>query len=338
MKRWILKSGATTLDGLVLEDAPIPQPGPGEVRVRIRAVSLNFREQLTLTNAGEAWRTANDLIPVADGAGEIDALGEGVTKWSVGDKVATVYLRDFVHWPPHPGIGLGLGSLDENGVLAEYVVLSAERVTRAPATLSFAEAATLPCAALTAWTALQRAYPVQPGQKVLSLGTGSVSLFAMAFVRALGAIPYATTSKDDKRSRLLELGAAEVFNYKTDPDWGKSVFTATGGVDKVVNTAGFGSINQSVQALAFGGDIGVVGLFDFGDAIEPGLFLAKGTSIRGIPVGTRDAMEAMIKFIDEHKIKPVIDRVIAFVDAKAAYEAQSTPDLFGKIVIELDWR
>lgn len=335
MRRWILKNGATTLDGLVLEDAPIPRPGRGEVRVRIRAVSLNFRDQLTLMNAGEGWRKNKDLIPVADGAGEIDAIGEGVKKWSVGDKVATVYLKDFVHWPPHPGIGLGLGALDEDGVLAEYVVLSAERVTRAPTSLSLTEAATLPCAALTAWTALQSAYPVQPGQKMLSLGTGNVSLFAMAFVRALGATPYVTTSKDDKRARLLHLGAAEVFNYKTDAEWGKSVFAATGGVDKVVNTAGLGSINQSIQALAFGGDVGVVGLFNFGDAIEPSLFLAKGTSIRGIPVGTRDGMEEMIRFIDVNQIKPVIDRVIPFVDAKAAYEAQNASDLFGKIVIEV---
>ncbi|MBH1450055.1 NAD(P)-dependent alcohol dehydrogenase [Stenotrophomonas maltophilia] len=333
MKRWILKSGETTLDGLVLEDVAKPDPGPGQVRVRIRAVSMNYREQLALMNAGGNWRVDRDIIPVADGAGEIDAVGEGVDRWNVGDKVITVYLRDFIHWPPHGGIGLGLGALDEDGVLAEYVILSAERVTRAPTTLSFAEAATLPCAALTAWTALQNAYPVQSGQKVLSLGTGSVSLFAMAFAQALGAKTYVTTSQDDKRSRLLDLGAEAIFNYRTDESWGQSIYAATGGVDKVVNTAGFGSINQSVQSVAFGGDIGVVGLFNFGDVIEPGLFLAKGTSIRGIPVGTRDAQEEMVRFIDEHQIKPVIGRVIPFADAKDAYEAQSAPDLFGKIVV-----
>jgi len=335
MKRWILKSGATTLDGLVLEDVAKPEPGPGEVRVRIRAVSLNYREQLVLGNAGGNWRVDRDLIPVADGAGDIDAVGEGVKPWSVGDKVVTVYLRNFIHWPPHADIGLGLGSLDEDGVLTEYVVLPADRVSRAPSTLSYAEASTLPCAALTAWTALQNAYPVQSGQKVLSLGTGSVSLFAMAFARALGAKTYLTTSQDDKRSRLRDLGAEEIFNYRTDPEWGKSVYAATGGVDKVVNTAGLGSINQSVQAVAFGGDIGVVGLFTFGEALEPGLFLAKGTSIRGIPVGSRDGLEDMIRFIDKHHIKPVIDRVVPFADAKDAYKAQSAPDLFGKIVIKV---
>jgi len=335
MKRWILKSGATTLDGLVLEDAQKPEPGPGEVRVRIRAVSLNYREQLVLGDAGGNWRLDRDLIPVADGAGDIDALGEGVEQWSVGDKVITVYLRDFIQWPPHPGIGLGLGSLDEDGVLAEYVVLPAARLTRAPGTLNYVEASTLPCAALTAWTALQNAYPVKSGQKVLSLGTGSVSLFAMAFAQALGAKTYVTTSKDDKRSHLLDLGAEDVFNYRTDENWGQSIYAATGGVDKVVNTAGFGSINQSVQALAFGGDIGVVGLFNFGEAIDPGLFFAKGASVRGIPVGPRDAQEEMIRFIDKHQIKPVIDRVIPFADAKDAYQAQSAPDLFGKIVVEI---
>jgi len=335
MKRWILKSGTTTLDGLVLEDVAKPQPGPGEVLVRIRAVSMNYREQLTLMNAGGNWRVDRDIVPVADGAGEVEAVGQGVDKWVAGDKVITVYLRDFIQWPPHPGIGLGLGALDEDGVLAEYVVLPAERLTRAPSTLSFAEAATLPCAALTAWTALQNAYPVKAGQKVLSLGTGAVSLFATAFAKAMGAKTYLTTSKDDKVARLRELGAETVFNYRTDENWGQTIFAATGGVDKLVNTAGFGSINQSVQAVAFGGDIGIVGLFNFGDVIEPGLFLAKGTSIRGIPVGTRDAQEEMVRFIDQHQIKPVIDRIIPFADAKEAYKAQGEPDLFGKIVIEV---
>lgn len=335
MKRWILKSGATTLDGLVLEDVAKPEPGRGEVRVRIRAVSLNYRDQLALSNAGGNWRLDRDLIPVADGTGEIDAVGEGVVQWSLGDNVITVYLRNFIDWPPHAGIGLGLGSLGEDGVLAEYVVLPADRVIRAPSTLNYVEASTLPCAALTAWTALQNAYPVRSGQKILSLGTGSVSLFAMAFAQAMGAKTYLTTSQDDKRSRLLDLGAEEVFNYRTNENWGQSIYSATGGVDKVVNTAGFGSMNQSVHALAFGGDIGVVGLFNFGDVIEPGLFLAKGVSARGIPVGSRSSLEEMVGFIDKHQIKPVVDRVIPFDDAKDAYQAQSAPDLFGKIVIEV---
>ncbi len=335
MKRWILKSGATTLDGLILEDVVKPEPGPGEVRVRIRAVSLNYREQLVLGNAGGNWRLDRDLIPIADGAGDIDAVGEGVEQWIVGDKVITVYLRDFIQWPPHPSIGLGLGSLEEDGVLAEYVVLPAARLTRSPDTLSYVEASTLPCAALTAWTALQNAYPVTPGQNVLSLGTGSVSLFAMAFAQALGAKTYVTTSKDNKRSRLLDLGTEDIFNYRTDENWGQSIYASTGGVNKVVNTAGFGSINQSVLALAFGGDIGVVGLFNFGEAIDPGLFFAKGASVRGIPVGSRDAQEEMVRFIDKHQIKPVIDRVVPFAETKDAYQAQSAPNLFGKIVIEV---
>ncbi|ASK33238.1 alcohol dehydrogenase (plasmid) [Alcanivorax sp. N3-2A] len=335
MKRWVLKSGATTLDGLFLEDVEKPEPGPGEVRVRVRAVSLNYREQLVLDNAGGNWRLDRDLIPVADGAGEVDAVGEGVERWSRGDKVITVYLRDFIHWPPHAGIGMGLGSLDEDGVLAEHIVLPADRLSRAPGTLNHVQASTLPCAGLTAWTALQNAHPVKPGQTVLSLGTGSISLFAMAFAQALGAKTYLTTSQDQKRPRLLDLGAENVFNYRTDENWGQSVYDATGGVDKVVNTAGFGSMNQSVQALAFGGDIGVVGLFNFGDVIEPGLFLAKGVSVRGIPVGSRDGLEALIEFIDKHRIKPVIDRVIPFAEAKQAYQALSAPDLFGKIVITI---
>lgn len=335
MKRWVLKAGATTVDGLVQEVVDVPQPGSGEVRVRLHAVSLNYRDHLILSDASGAWRPDGDLVPVADGAGVVDALGDGVTQWSVGDRVVTVYLRDFPHWPPNARMGLGLGSQDEDGVLAEYVVLPANRVTPAPANLTLAEASTLPCAAVTAWTGLQHAHPVQRGQKVLMLGTGGVSLFAVSIARALGAEVFVTTSRNDKGQRLKALGVAGSFDYKADPEWGKTVFEATGGVDKVINTAGFGSVNQSVQALAFGGDIAVIGLMTFGDAIDPGLFLAKGVSLRGIPVGSREQEEQAVDFIEANDIKPIIWKTFGIDDAKAAYEAQVSPDIFGKVVIRI---
>lgn len=240
MKRWILKKGAKSIDGLVQENVDVPEPGPGEVRVRVHTVSLNYRDYLVLT--GDGWRIDGDLVPVADGAGVIDAVGEGVTQWSVGDLVTTVYLRDFPTWPPNADMGLGLGALDENGVLAEYTILSAQRVTRAPRHLSLAEASTIPCAAVTAWTALRGAYPLQRGQKVLMLGTGGVSLFAVDLAKAMGAEIFVTSSREDKSQRLKDLGVSRTFDYKADPEWVKSVFAATGGVDKVVNTAGFGSV------------------------------------------------------------------------------------------------
>jgi NADPH:quinone reductase-like Zn-dependent oxidoreductase len=335
MKRWILKSSSTNVDDLIQDDVDIPEVGPNEVRIRIHAASLNYRDHLVLSNAGGGWRTDAELVPVADGAGVIDAIGEGVTQWSVGDRVTTVYLRNFPTWPPNADIGMGLGSLGENGVLAEYVVLPAARVTRAPRHLSLAEASTLPCAAVTAWTALQGAYPLQSGHSVLALGSGGVSLFATQIAKAIGAEIFVTTSREDKNQRLRELGVAGTFDYKADADWGKSVFAATGGVNKIVNTAGFGSVNQCVEAAAFGGDIAAIGLMTFGDVIDPGLFLAKGISLRGIPVGSRQQHEELTNFIERHNIKPIIYKTFDFPDVKAAYEAQLSSDLFGKVVIEI---
>jgi NADPH:quinone reductase-like Zn-dependent oxidoreductase len=335
MRRWILKGSADTIEGLQQETVDMPEPGPGQVRVRMVAASLNYREQLVLSNPGGGWRTDKDLIAVADGAGVIDAVGPGAEAWAPGDRVVTVYLRDFAAWPPNANIGMGLGSLEEDGVLAEYVILAAERVTRAPASLTLEEAATLPCAALTAWTALQQANPVVPGQTILALGSGGVSLFATSFAKALGAKVFVTSSKGDKLSRLIEHGASEVFDYKTDENWGQTIFDATGGIDKVVNTAGLGSLNQSLKAMAYGGDVAVVGLMTFGDVIDPAQFLAKGATVRGIPVGSLEGYDAMIRFIDANAIKPVIDARFAFDDAKAAYAAQLSPDLFGKIVIKI---
>jgi NADPH:quinone reductase-like Zn-dependent oxidoreductase len=335
MRRWILKAGATTTEGLVEDWIDRPEPGPGQVRVRIVAASLNYREHLVLGNAGGVWRADIDLVPVADGAGVIDAVGEGVEKWTAGDRVVTVYLKGFNSWPPNADMGMGLASRDEQGVLAEYVILDAERVTRAPASLTLEQASTLPCAALTAWTALQQAHPIADGDTVLTLGTGGVSLFAIGLAKALGARVYATSSRADVRDRLIALGVTETFDYKTDADWGKTVFAATGGIDKVVNTAGMGSMNQSLEAMAFGGDVAVVGLMTFGDVIDPGPFLAKGATLRGIPVGSRDGLDEMITFIDAKGLKPIIHKTFEFGEARAAYAAQLSADLFGKIVIRV---
>lgn len=334
MRRWILKAGATDLDGLVLEDAERPEPGPGEVRIRVRAVSLNYRDQLVL-RMPQLWRLpGRHLVPVADGAGEIDAVGAGVDRWSVGDRVTNVYFKNWIDGPPHADMGMGLGSRDEDGMLAEYVVLPAERVTRAPKSVAFSEASTLPCAALTAWSGLYGDHPIGPGSKVLVLGTGGVSLFALFFARAAGAEVFATTGQEAKRARLLELGARDVVNYRETPEWGKSVFERTGGVDKVIDAAG--SLNGSLSALRPGGEVAIMGLFTSDGAPDPLQLLGKGAIIRGIAVGSATAHEAMVRAIEAQGIKPPIGHRFRFEDAKAAYEAQSSPDLFGKIVIELD--
>jgi NADPH:quinone reductase-like Zn-dependent oxidoreductase len=335
MRRWILKAGTTDLDGLVLEDAPIPEPEAGEVRIRIHAVSLNYRDRIVLK--GEfGTRLDRDLVPNSDGAGEIDAIGDGVTAWSVGDRVTGLYFAWLRGAPPATGLGFGLGSLDRDGMLAEYVVLPVDRVVRAPASLDYAEASTLPCAALTAWNAIHGDRPVGSGSKVLVLGSGGVSLFAMLFARAAGAQVIATSSQDAKLKRWQDLGVSEGINYRDTPDWGKVVFDRFGGVNKVVDAAGTGTLNQSLAALSYGGEVALIGLMTFDDGpLDFGSLMSKGAKIRGISVGNAQMYEQMVQAIDTHKICPPIDRRFRFEDAKDAYRAQSSPELFGKIVIDL---
>ena len=333
MRRWLLKDGVTDLEGLVMENVPIPEPGPGEVRIRVHAVSLNYRDQLVIQQAA-FWRVpGKSIVPVADGAGEIDAIGSGVSSFAVGDRVVELYFRDYFDGPPHINMGMGLGASDENGMLAEYVVLPAKRIIRAPASLDFGEASTLPCAGLTAWTALYGDHPIGPNSKVLVLGTGGVSLFALLFARAAGAKAFATTSQEQKRERLLALGASEVFNYRDTPDWGKTVFEKTGGVDKVVESAG--SLNQSLAAIRPGGEVAVMGFMTSDGPPSPPLLMGKGAVIRGVAVGSAKAYTAMSETIDTYKLQPPIDRRFSFENAKDAYRAQASSRLFGKILIDV---
>lgn len=334
MRRWILKAGTTDLDGLVLEDAPMPEPGLGEVRIRIHAVSLNYRDQLVLKGVNGRLPD-RDLVPISDGAGEIDAIGAGVDTWAVGDRVTGLYFA-WLRGKPEGDFGFGLGSLDEDGMLAEYVVLPADRVVRAPASLDYAEAATLPCAALTAWNALYGDHPVGSGSKVLVLGSGGVSLFAMLLARAAGAQVIATSSQDAKLKRWIDLGASDGVNYRDTPNWGKAVFERFGGVNKVVDAAGTGTLNQSLAAVSYGGEVALIGLMTFDDGpLEFGSLMSKGATVCGIAVGNAEMYEAMVQAIDTYKVRPPIDRRFRFEDAKDAYRAQSSPELFGKIVIDL---
>jgi NADPH:quinone reductase-like Zn-dependent oxidoreductase len=335
MRRWVLKAGATDLGGLVVEEVTPPEPGPGEVRIRVRAVSLNRRDQMVL-DGGYGRTPGRDLVPISDGAGEIDAVGPGVTNWAPGDRVAAMYFANWFSGPPNGLMGLGLGAGDEDGMLADYVVLPAERMVRVPATLDFAQAATLPCAALTAWNALYGDRPVGPGSKVLVLGTGGVSLFALLLARAAGAQVIATSSQDAKLERLRALGAADVLNYRDTADWGGVVFDRSGGVDKVVEVGGAGTLNQSLAALAYGGEVAIVGfLAGGGGPPEPYHLMGKGATIRGIAVGSVSMFAAMAQAMDDAGLKPPIDRRFRFDEAREAYRTQASPDVFGKIVIDL---
>jgi NADPH:quinone reductase-like Zn-dependent oxidoreductase len=229
MRKWVLKAGATSLQDLYMETVPIPTPGIGQVRVKIKAASINYRDQIVLT--GMYGSLTTDIIPLSDGSGEIHALGEGVTAWKVGDRVTTVYAaEEWIDGPPTPGLTFGLGAEGMDGVLAEYVILSDKRVTYAPSNMSFIEASTLPCAGLTAWTALNgdRPYakPVKKGNRVLTLGTGGVSLFALLLAKAMGAETIGTSSNEEKLQKLKDLGADQVINYVESENWGEIAFVS----------------------------------------------------------------------------------------------------------------
>ncbi len=338
MKRWIVRAGATSLDGLVGQEVPRPEPGPGEVRIRVRAASLNARDQLLISGAyGVA---TNDFIAVADGAGEIDAVGPDVDGWSLGDRVTGLYFRGWHDGPPAQDMGWGLGSDGQDGMLAEYVVLKADRVAAMPRTLSFEQAACLPCAALTAWSALNgdRPYrrPLGAGDKVLVTGTGAVALFALLFAKAMGAEVVATTSQGRKAEQVRALGASDTVNYTQIANWGEVAAERTGGFDRVVNAAGSAAVDQSIAALAPGGEIALMGLYDH--AATPPNFVGlmmKGGTLRGTAVGSAMAYRDMAGFIDRHGITPPIARTFDMSETRSAYSFAASGEAFGKVVIRV---
>ncbi len=335
MQRWMLGPDVTDASGLVLEDVAIPEPGPGEVRVRVHAVSLNARDLMIL--AGPFGRIpGRAIVPGSDLAGRIDKVGPGVEGWVVGDSVVDLHFRGWDSGLPPPGLKLGLGALDENGVLAEFIVLPADGVEKVPVALTEAEAATLPCAAVTAWNALHGAHPVTAGSRVLILGTGSVSLFALQFARVAGADVTMTSRDPGKAERLQALGAARVLDSMATPQWGQAVFEMTsGGAHKVVNTIGVGALGESLAAARHGGEIAMVGL-RAGDAepLDPSLLNGKSTVIRGISVGSASMYRHLAEVVHMHAIRPVIAARFGFDRVRDAYLAQAS-DLFGKVVIEV---
>jgi len=335
MQRWMLGPDVTDAKGLALEDVAMPEPGPGELRVRVNAVSLNARDLMIL--AGPFGRIPGcAVVPGSDVAGRIDKVGPGVEGWVIGDRVVDLHFRGWNSGPPRPSLKLGLGALDEDGVLAECIVLPADRVERVPATLTDAEAATLPCAAVTAWNALHGDHPITAGSRMLILGTGSVSLFALQFARAAGADVTMTSRDGGKAERLRAIGAARVIDSVATPQWGKAVFEMTnGGAHKVVNTIGVGALGQSLAAARHGGEVAMVGLRP-GDAepLDPSLLNGKATIIRGISVGSASMYRHLAAVVDMHAIRPVIGARFGFDRVRDAYAAQAS-DLFGKVVIEI---
>ncbi|SMC29883.1 NADPH:quinone reductase [Andreprevotia lacus DSM 23236] len=324
------------LDGLLRKTRPVPQPGSGEVLVKVAAVSLNYRELMILLQGRYPLPVKPDVVAVSDGAGEVVAVGPGVTQRKVGERVVASI---FPYWQDGPftlehAAQLG-GSLD--GMLSEYVLLPETALLPVPDYLSLTQAATLPCAAVTAWHALTGGRPLQPGQTVLTLGTGSVSLFALQLAQLFGARVIATTSSADKAARLRELGADAVIDYRQQPDWAAEVrrLTQGQGVDLVVEVAG-ATLAQSLQAVRLGGEIALIGSVGGGGAVlDASAILASGATLRPLAVGSRARFAAMLTAMAAGKVQPVIDRVFSFAqvaEAFAYYAGQSAP---GKVVIKV---
>jgi NADPH:quinone reductase-like Zn-dependent oxidoreductase len=337
MNVYAIRKGSTSLEGLQRAERPDPQPGPREILVRVHAASLNYRDQMIITGRYFGGPVDRDLIPLSDGAGEVVSVGPGVSRFKSGDRVAGTFFQVWVDGPPSgPPAALG-APLD--GVLAEYVVLHEDGAVAIPRSLSFEEAATLPCAGVTAWNALMVAGTrVKPGDTVLCLGTGGVSTFALQFARAAGARVIITSSSDDKIERARRLGASEGINYKRYPDWEKQVLEVTGGrgVDHVIEVGGVGTLARSFQAVGFGGKVAMIGVLagPTGDA-NPLSLMLKRASLHGIFVGSRAMFEEMNEAIEVNQIKPVVDKIFPFEKAVEAWRCFASGDFVGKVVIRV---
>lgn len=320
---------------LKLNQLAEPKPAAGQVLVRVRATSLNYRD-LMVASGRYGTGLPSPLIPLSDGAGEIAAVGPGVTRWKVGDRVAGTFFQAWQTGPIRREVfdtALG-GAID--GMLAEQVILAADGVIAIPPHLTFEEAATLPCAALTAWQALVTQGKISAGQTVVLLGTGGVSIFALQFAKMHGARVIITSGSDAKLARAKALGADETINYRATPDWEKEVFRLTekAGADHIVEVGGTDTFPRSLRAVALGGTISVIGgVSGFTSDVALRDILGKSALIRGIFVGSRDMFEAMNRAITLHHLQPAIDRVFPFAEAPAAYRYQESGAHFGKVVI-----
>jgi NADPH:quinone reductase-like Zn-dependent oxidoreductase len=323
-------------ESLRLEDLPEPQAGSGQVVVRVRATSLNYRDLMVIKGA-YARNLPLPLVPLSDGAGEVAEVGPGVTRFQPGDRVAGCF---FSRWDAGPmdetatKSALG-GAVD--GMLAERVALPESGLVKVPDHLTFEEAATLPCAGLTAWHALMEGGGLKAGQTVLVQGTGGVSLFALQFARLAGARVIATSSSDAKLAKARDLGASDGINYKTTADWDVAVRNLTEGlgVDHVVEVGGAGTLPRSMKAVKLGGHIALIGVLTGGGEVDPRPLLFKNIRLQGIYVGSRLMFESMNRAIALHKLRPVVDQVFPFEQAVDAYKHLESGSHFGKVVIRV---
>lgn len=336
MKAWAV-TDTFAIDALKLSERPDAPLQPGQVRVRVKAVSLNYRDLMTVKHGG-ARAVKLPLIPCSDGAGEVVEIGAGVTRVKKGDRVAGLFFQNWLAGDITASAfasALG-GAID--GMLADQAVLHEDGVIRVPDYMTFEDAATLPCAAVTAWQGLVTKGNLKAGDTVLVQGTGGVSIFALQFAEMTGARVIITSSSDDKLGRAKQLGAWETINYQKTPEWGKRALELTQGqgVDHVVEVGGAGTLEQSFLASRVGGTISLIGvLTGFASRIDPYPVLMKGLRLQGIYVGSREMFEAMNKALAIRETKPVIDKVFPFSETREAFKYMESAAHFGKIVIAI---
>ncbi|MCH9671611.1 MAG: NAD(P)-dependent alcohol dehydrogenase [Gammaproteobacteria bacterium] len=327
---------ADGIDSLAINDRPQTQLGSRDVRVKIHASSLNYRDLMTVLHP--TGRATLPLVPNSDGAGEVVAVGDEVDEFRIGDRVATLF---FQRWADgnisttamQSALG---GALD--GVLAEEVTLKADGLIKLPSHLDYAQGATLPCAALTAWHSIVEKGRVKAGDTLLILGTGGVSIFALQFGKILGARTIVTSSSDEKLERARGLGADETINYRDMPDWDDKVLELTdgAGVDHGVEVGGPGPLVKSINASRVGGSIGLIGILTgAGGMVNPTAMMRKSINLHGVYVGSQRMFADMNKAISHHQLHPVIDQTFEFADAPAAFHAMHKAGHFGKIVVTM---
>ncbi|PJI42161.1 NAD(P)-dependent alcohol dehydrogenase [Ferrovibrio sp.] len=328
-----------SVDALHMTERPDPQPKAGEVLVRVKACSLNFRDWL-MAQGSYNPKQKLPLIPVSDGAGEVIAVGDGVSGFKAGDRVLGHFFPNWLAGEPSVekfSVSMG-GPYD--GWLCEQRTFPATALAHIPAHLSYEDAAALPCAALTAWSAITTLGKVQPGERVLIQGTGGVALFALQFAKLAGAEVIMTSSSDEKLARVKAMGADHLVNYKTDANWGHTARALTGGagLDHIVELGGAGTLMQSIRAIRPGGMISMIGVLSGpGHDLKIPLVVMQQIRLQGVTVGSKEGFDAMLRAISLAKLKPVLDERFEFSESgvRAAYNHMGGGSHFGKIVIRM---
>ncbi len=335
MRSWRIPVGCKSIDQLELVEVPKPVPAPGEVLIRVHACSINYRDQAIPRGLYFGGVVAVPGSAAVGWRGSGRGGGRAGLWPGPGRRVAGLFFQDWSDGPPSARLGAALGAPPAPGMLADYVALPERGVIKVARSLSFEEAATLPCAGVTAWNALMMGIrPLAAGHTVLLIGTGGVSLLALRIAKAAGARVIATSSSEAKLERMRKLGADWTINYRTEPEWGaRAAELAGSGVDHVVEVGGLGTLAQSIKAIGFAGEVALIGVLSMQGEANPMALMQKGASIRGIFVGSAAMARDLNEFVDAHGLKPVVDRVFDFADAKAAYAYQSSAELFGKVVI-----